>query len=113
MRKAQSRVNRMHKTIGQKLDEVASRTTMRRLTTALTLVGVGLISGLLIPPPGAVLGEVKEQPPAQAFQSGDQLALPILRDVANTLHQIDGRLSRLETVFKELTTPRPKAVTGN
>jgi hypothetical protein len=36
-----------------------------------------------------------------------------LRDISATLHQIDGRLSRLEAVFKELSTPRPGTTSGN
>jgi hypothetical protein len=100
-------------TIGQRLDLLLSRKGLRRAIAALMLGCVGLVAGTLIPPPGAAWGEVKPQPPPQAFQSGDQLSVPILRDIAATLHQIDGRLSRLETVFKELTTPRPQPTTGN
>jgi hypothetical protein len=99
-------------TIGQRLDLLLSTKWLRRAIVALTLVCVGVVAGTMIPPPNAAWGEVKPQPPPQAFQSGDQLSVPILRDIATTLHQIDGRLSRLETVFKELTRPRPQSA-GN
>jgi hypothetical protein len=85
------------------------RMNFHRMAVGVFLVCLGMVAGALLSPPRAAWGEVQQQPPPQAFKSGDQLSLPILRDIATTLHQIDGRLSRLETVFKELTTPRPQA----
>jgi hypothetical protein len=37
-------------------------------------------------------------PPPTAFQSGAQMSVPLLKEIATTLHQIDGRLERLEAV---------------
>lgn len=101
------------RTIGQRLDLALSCGWLRRAMICVGLIGIGLLAGAVIPPPHAAWGEVTPQEPVQAFKSGDQLAVPILRDIATTLRQIDGRLSRLEVVFKELTTPRPAATIGN
>ena len=49
-------------------------------------------------------GEVRGTPEPPAFQTGGQLSVPILRDIAATLHQIDARLARLETVAQKLQT---------
>ena len=47
--------------------------------------------------PGAVAeGEVREIPPPQAFLSGGARTEPILREIAETLKRIDGRLEKLE-----------------
>jgi hypothetical protein len=100
-------------TIGQRLDLFLSHVRLRRAAIGAALVSVGLVAGTLIPPPHAALGEVTPTAPAQNFKSGDLVAVPILREIAGTLHTIDGRLSRLETVFKELTRPQPRPVSAN
>jgi hypothetical protein len=99
-------------TVGQRIDLFLSNRRMRSLVMGMVLLGVGLLAGTMVPPPCAVWGEVMEPPPPNQFKSGDQLSVPILRDISATLHQIDGRLSRLEAVFRELSTPRPGATSG-
>jgi hypothetical protein len=44
-------------------------------------------------------GEVRGTPEPQSFQAG---SVPVLREISATLHQIDARLSRLETVAQKL-----------
>ena len=100
-------------TIGQRLDLFLGNRRMRSVAMGMLLVGVGLLVGTMVPPPRLVWGEVMEPPPPNAFKSGDQLSVPILQDISATLHQIDGRLARLEAVFKELTTPQPGTGTRN
>jgi hypothetical protein len=100
-------------TIGQRIDLFLGNRRMRSVVMGALLIGIGLLAGTLVPPPGAVWGEVTQPPPPNQFKSGDQLSVPILRDISATLHQIDGRLSRLEAVFKELSTPRPGTTSGN
>src|SRR5262245_30917909 len=102
-----------HLTVGQRIDLFLSDRRLRSLVTAVILLSACLLAGTLIPPPCAVRGEVMQPPPPNQFKSGDQLSVPILRDISATLHQIDGRLSRLEVVFKELTTPRSSGHIGN
>src|SRR5262245_36768847 len=100
-------------TVGQRIDLFLSNRRLRSVVTGAILVCTGLLAGMLIPPPGAVQGEVMQPPPPNQFKSGDQLSVPILRDISATLHQIDGRLSRLEAVFKELSAPRSSGHIGN
>jgi hypothetical protein len=95
------------------LDLFLGNRRLRSVAMGMLLVSAGLLAGTLIPPPGAVRGEVTQPAPPNQFKSGDPLSVPILRDISATLHQIDGRLSRLEAVFKELSTPQPGAATGN
>ena len=42
-------------------------------------------------------GEVTAAPEPPAFQTGGQLSVPVLKEIAATLHQMDARLARLET----------------
>jgi len=42
--------------------------------------------------------------------SGDQLSLPILQDIAATLHQMDARLTHLEAISDRLSIERAAAV---
>lgn len=101
------------KTIGQRLDQVLSNGRLRTVLVGVALLGLGILMGTLVPPPHAARGEVTPAAPPPPFKSGDQLSVPILRDIAGTLHQIDGRLSRLEKVFNELTAPVPRGPAGN
>jgi hypothetical protein len=34
------------------------------------------------------------------------MSVPILKEIASTLHQMDARLERLEVIAKKLQTPR-------
>jgi hypothetical protein len=52
------------------------------------------------------LGEVRTGPPPTSFQSGSQMSVPILKEIASTLHQMDARLAKLETAAQKLQTPR-------
>src|SRR5262245_27354488 len=100
-------------TVGQRLDLLLANRRLRSVVMGALMVCAGLLAGTLIPPPGTVWGEVTQPPPPNQFKSGDQLSVPILRDISATLHQIDGRLSRLEAVFKELSAPRSSGHIGN
>jgi hypothetical protein len=74
----------------------------RLIAGAALLVG-GAVVGTSIPTANQARGEVRATPEPQAFQSGGQLSVPVLKDISATLHQIDGRLARLEAVFQKLT----------
>ena len=100
-------------TVGQRVDWMLSCAWLRRVVTCIGLIGIGLTAGALNPPPHSAWGQGRDLPMPPAFKSGDQLSLPILEDIAATLHQIDNRMARLEIVFKELTKPRPSSANRN
>jgi hypothetical protein len=62
----------------------------------LVLLGAGAWAGATITPARVAQGEVRPVAPPASFQSGGQLSVPILREIAATLVQIDSRLARLE-----------------
>ena len=66
------------------------------------LVALGIAFGSTIGRPSSAWGEVLSSAPPQSFLSGAQISVSVLEDIAATLHQIDGRLSRLETVAKQM-----------
>jgi hypothetical protein len=76
-----------------------------RLAACVALVGAGLLAGTALRP-GDAWGDVKDAAQAQAFQTGGQLSVPILKEIAATLHQMDARLSRLETIAQQLRTTK-------
>jgi hypothetical protein len=56
--------------------------------------------------PTIAWGQITTTPQPQHMQSGGQMSVPILRDISATLKEIDGRLSRMETVAKKLGNQR-------
>jgi hypothetical protein len=84
---------------------------MRRLSTresmfGLVLLAAGLIAGAAVAPFGEAQAEIRATPPPQAFQSGGQLSVPVLKEIATTLRQIDSRLARLEAVAQKMQTTK-------
>ena len=102
-------MNKNKKSISPWNGFLATSNLVRPAAIGAALLCAGMMMGSLTAPPSAALGQARPTPPPLAFQSGDQISVPILRDIASTLHQIDGRLSRLEVVFKELSAPRTDA----
>jgi hypothetical protein len=84
----------------------------RLFVGTLLLVG-GMTIGAAMSTRNEAQGEVRTGPPPVAFQSGGQLSLPLLKEMAATLHQIDARLARLETAAQKLQTISPQSTTGN
>ncbi|HEY7688279.1 MAG TPA: hypothetical protein VH835_06280 [Dongiaceae bacterium] len=71
-----------------------------RIGIARTAACAALVSaGMIV---GAAVGEVQPTAPSQHFQSGGQLSVPVLKEIAATLQQMDARLARLETVAQQL-----------
>ena len=83
-----------------------TRQKMTRAVGAIALAAGGMFLGANLTTTNVAQGEVRGTPEPPAFQAGDQLALPILRDISNTLHQMDARIARLETVAQKLQAPR-------
>jgi hypothetical protein len=79
-----------------------TRQKMTRAVSAIALAASGVLVGANLSTTNVAQGEVRGTPEPPAFQTGDQLALPILRDMSVTLHQMDGRLARLESVAQKL-----------
>jgi hypothetical protein len=78
--------------------------TFRHALVGVGLLGAGLLVGAGTMPPSQAWGEVRIAPPPKSFETGGQLSVPILKEIASTLHQMDGRLARMETVAKQLQT---------
>lgn len=76
----------------------------------LALVGAGYLVGGVVPAIRTAHAEVRTSAPPQAFQTGGQLSVPILKEIAATLHQIEARLARLETAAQKLQSPRAASV---
>jgi hypothetical protein len=73
------------------------------------LLGAGMLIGSTASRPTDAWGQSGVPPQTQHFMAGDQLSLPVLNDIASTLHQMDGRLGRLESVAQQLQVQRPAA----
>ena len=81
------------------------RVDFGRLIMTAALVGAGLLAGAGMQPGAAWGGDVKDAAPPQAYQSGAQLSVPILKEIAATLHQMDARIAKIETLAQQW---RPK-----
>jgi hypothetical protein len=79
--------------------------SLRQVFGAMTLVGIGMFLGSNASLPTAE-GQIVSTPQPQHMLSGGQLSVPILQDISATLKEIDGRLSRMETVAKQMSTRR-------
>jgi len=73
----------------------------QKLLIGLALAAGCMLVGAVIPTTNQALGEVRGgAPEPPAFQNG---SVPVLREISATLHQMDGRLARLEAVAQKLT----------
>jgi hypothetical protein len=83
-----------------------NRTILQRLVVGIALVAAGVVVGAAISASNEAHGQSRGTPPPKAFQSGGQLSVPLLKEIAATLHQMDARLARLEAAAEKLQTPR-------
>jgi hypothetical protein len=83
--------------------------TIRKTFIGLLLLAAGAIAGAAMTATREANAEIRATPQPQAFQSGGQLSLPILKEIAATLHQMDSRLARLETLAQKMQTKRAVA----
>jgi hypothetical protein len=79
---------------------------LRQGAIGIALVVAGVLVGGAVPSAKVAHGEIRETAPPPAFQSGGQLSVPVLKEIAATLRQIDSRLARLESVAQKLQTER-------
>lgn len=89
------------------------RHVLRKGAIGSALVLGGMLAGGSLPSAKVAQGEVRGTAPPAAFQSGGQLSVPILREIAVTLRQMDSRLERLEAIAQKLQRARPGAVDKN
>jgi hypothetical protein len=80
--------------------------SLSRWLASAGLLAIGMTIGGALQSPNTAMGEVRSGPPPTAFQSGGQMSVPILKEISATLHQMDGRLERLELAAKKLQTAK-------
>ncbi len=82
------------------------RESLTRWLGSAALLAGGVLIGSAMESSNEAWGEVRTGPPPTAFQSGGQLSVPILKEIAATLHQMDSRLAKLEVVAQKLQAQR-------
>jgi hypothetical protein len=82
------------------------KSVLRQGAIGIALVVSGVLVGGAVPSAKVAHGEIRQTPPPQSFQTGGQLSVPVLKEIAATLRQIDSRLARLESVAQKLQTER-------
>lgn len=70
------------------------------LLAALLAGTVAFVAGIAWAFQGATPADVRRGPQREAFLSGSERSVPILEDIAATLHQIDTRLARIEKLLE-------------
>jgi hypothetical protein len=81
------------------------REILRRWAASGALLVAGIWIGTGMQNSSTAHGEVRSTPPPASFQSGGQLSVPLLKEIAATLHQIDARLAKLEIAAQKLQSP--------
>jgi hypothetical protein len=93
--------------------EVPMRKVLQKGAIGLALVTGGVLAGGALTSVELAHGEVRTTAPPQAFQSGGQLSVPVLKEISATLRQIDSRLARLESMAQKLQTAKPDTTGQN
>jgi hypothetical protein len=83
-----------------------------RIAMGVALVAAGVFAGAALPPSGAALAQLPPGAQPQHFQSGGQLSVPVLKEIAATLRQMDARLARIETAAQQFRPARGNQATG-
>jgi hypothetical protein len=86
--------------------QTRSLSPLRSVLIYAGLLGAGYLIGSVATQPTTASAQVINSAPDQHFMSGDQLSLPVIQDIAATLHQMDARLGRLELVAGQLAIER-------
>ena len=82
--------------------ERSGRGSWRTICAGMAMLVAGLILGSTVTRPMTAWGEIRDSMPIQPhFESGDQVSVPVLREIAAILRQMDGRLARMEVVAQE------------
>jgi hypothetical protein len=83
------------------------RHVLQKGAIGVALLVAGVLAGGAVPSAKLAHGEIRPTAPPQSFQTGGQLSVPVLKEIAATLRQIDSRLARLESVAQKLQTAKP------
>ena len=92
--------------MNREIEMNASRRSLRNFVCAMSLVGAGMFIGSNVTMPTIAWGQIITTPQPQHMLSGGQMSVPILQDISATLKEIDGRLSRMEGLAKQLSSKR-------
>jgi hypothetical protein len=84
----------------------ASRRSLRNVFGAAALVAFGMFIGSNFTMPEIAWSQIITTPQQQHMLSGGQMSVPILQDISATLKEIDGRLSRMEGLAKQISSKR-------
>ena len=84
------------------------RYSLQQLLGVAMLLGAGMFIGATGSTPTLAQrsSDIITTPQPQHMLSGGQLSVPILQDISATLKEIDGRLSRMETLAKQIANKR-------
>jgi hypothetical protein len=82
---------------------------IQQLLVVAGLIGLGVWLGSVWPLDEA-RAEMQPESSQQHFQSGAQQSVPILREIAATLKQVDARLARIEASAKQNQSARGSGV---
>ena len=79
------------------------RITRRWITLLAALLAGALVfmAGVAWAPQGAAPADVRRGPKREAFLAGSERSIPILEDIAATLHRIDTRLAHIEKLLEQ------------
>jgi len=83
------------------------KANLQTIFASLALVAAGVIAGAVFAPNSA-LGQAKTPPQPPAFQNAAQLSLPVLKEMAATLQQMDARLAHLESIGQQMRNSSAK-----
>jgi hypothetical protein len=90
--------------------------TRWRLVLLMGVIGMaGIGVGFMLPAPAPANPSVRRSAPPEAFKSGSQLSVPVLKEMAQTLQRIDSRLQRIEQAVLDAArtqTSRPATSEG-
>lgn len=87
------------------LNGLALQSTPRPIRHWCFVVGLlcfGMFLGATMSPSSEAVGEVRAPAQQEAFLSGGQMSVPLLKQIAEILQQMDARLARLEVVAKQM-----------
>lgn len=77
---------------------ITKRPQSRRVIGFALLIPLAFWLGTCVHSQTAARAEVRRSPTPQAFLSGGERSLPILREISATLKQMDARLAKIEKV---------------
>jgi len=83
-----------------------SRRRWLGLLAALLAGAVVFAASVAWAPQGASPAEVRRGPKREAFLSGSERSVPILEDIAATLHRMDTRLAKIEKLLEQSAKER-------